>query len=61
MDATVVLANALGRMVGDGRTRAADLAELIGPLHTIQRAIMAQPFARAHPDQYRLLGGVISE
>lgn len=59
MDATVQLANALGRVVGNGATRADDLAELVAPIHVIQHAIMAQPFARAHPDQYRLLGEVI--
>ena len=56
MDATVLLANALGRVVGDGRTRGGDLGELFSHLHAIQHAIMAQPFARAHADRYRVLG-----
>lgn len=59
MDATVTLANALGRVVGDGPTRQGDLSELFGHVHAIQHAVMSQPFARAHPEEYRLLGEVV--
>jgi hypothetical protein len=45
--------------VGDGPTRAADLAELTAAIHVIQRAVMAQAAARAYPGQYRPLGEAI--
>jgi hypothetical protein len=51
------LANILGRVVGQGPSRHADLTELIGHVHGIQRAVLAQAAARAHPGTYRLLGG----
>jgi hypothetical protein len=34
-----------------------DLNELVVPIHTIQRAVMANAAARAYPDLYRRLGG----
>jgi hypothetical protein len=48
-------------VVGDGPSRAGDLAELCAHIHAIQRTVMAQAAARAHPDRYRLLGSVIEQ
>lgn len=49
--------NKLCRVVGYGPAREGDLAELIVHVHAIQHAVMANAAARAHPEQYRLLGG----
>lgn len=49
----------LNLVVGDGRTRNADLDELIVPIHFIQRYVMANAAARAYPGECRLLGGSI--
>lgn len=46
----------LCRIVGDGRTRDADLGEAIVHIHALQHAVMSQAAARAYPDRYRLLG-----
>lgn len=48
-------------VVADGPTKEADLREIMAHIHGIQRAIMAQAAARAYPDQYRLLGGLIHD
>lgn len=48
--------NNLCLIVGSGLCRENDLAELVIPIHTLQRYIMGQAAARAYPDQYRLLG-----
>lgn len=48
-------------LVPPGPTREADLAELIVPIHTLQRAVMAQSAGRAYPDFYRLLGSTLEE
>lgn len=54
--------NAICGIVGtDPKTRTQDLRELIVPIHTIQRAIMANAAARAYPDVFRKLGGVIQD
>lgn len=50
--------NKLCKVVGDGPTRKADLGELVIHIHAIQQAVMSQAAARAHPDQFRLLGDV---
>lgn len=50
----------LCRIVGDDRTREADLGELVIHIHAIQHAVMAQAAARAYPDLYRLLGATLS-
>jgi len=47
------------RICGIGVTREADLAELRGKVHDIQRLIMAQAAARAYPDELRLMGEVV--
>jgi len=52
--------NQLCRVVGDGRTRDADMAELCAHIHAIQHAVMSQAAARAYPETYRLLGGSLA-
>jgi hypothetical protein len=49
----------LGRIVADGPTREADLAEHAAAIHVVQQAVMAQAAARAYPALYRPLGGVL--
>lgn len=51
---------ALTRVVGSGRTRDADLHELVVHVHAIQQAVMSQAAGRAFPGEYRLLGEVVS-
>jgi hypothetical protein len=53
------LAGMLAAIVGDGKTRAADLNELIAHVHAIQQAVMSQAAGRAYPDHFRLLGEVL--
>lgn len=60
LDLTAQLANTLARVVGDGPTRQADLAELVHQVHVIQHAVLAQAAARAYPTEYRLLGEILS-
>ena len=48
--------NQLTAIVGDGPTRARDLAELAAHIHAIQATVMAQAAARAYPEALRLLG-----
>ena len=47
-------------VVADGPTRDDDLAEIRAAIHLIQRAVLAQAAARAHPSEFRLLGTVIA-
>lgn len=56
MELTAELANRLSRIVGQGPSRAGDIAELVAHLHAIQQAILAQAAGRHYPDRYRLLG-----
>jgi hypothetical protein len=56
LELTGQLAGVLARLVGDGDTRTADLAELVAKVHDLQHAVLAQAAARACPGQYRLLG-----
>ncbi|MBM0201804.1 hypothetical protein JNW90_00875 [Micromonospora sp. STR1s_5] len=60
MDLTAQLWAALCEITGDDNSRAGDLTELAAPIHAIQHAILAQAAARAYPDRYRLLGGVLT-
>ena len=60
MALTAELTGALRLIVGAGRTRESDLAEVLGHVHVIQAYIMSQGTARAFPDRYRELGGVIA-
>ena len=46
------------RVVADGPTKDDDLAEIRAAIHLIQRAVLAQAAARAHPREFRLLGTV---
>ncbi len=50
------LAVLLARVVGNGPSRAADIAELFASVHDIQARLMAQAAARAYPGRYRLMG-----
>lgn len=47
------------RIVAEGPTRAADIAELYGHVHVLQRTIGSQAAARAFPARYRLLGSTL--
>lgn len=54
------LAGMLARIIGtdnpESSTAAADMREMVGPIHAIQNALLAQAGARAYPDRYRLMG-----
>lgn len=60
MELTAELWNLLNRQViASGPSHDGDCAELCGHVHAIQRMVLAQAAARAYPDRYRLLGGVV--
>lgn len=60
MDLTAELTNLLcGEIIGGGPTRAGDVNEAVGHIHSLQHLVMAQAAARAHPDRFRLLGGSV--
>jgi hypothetical protein len=59
MDMTGALAGLIRRIIGDGPTAAADWGEAAIRIHSVQQFILAQAAARAYPDRYRLLGGLI--
>lgn len=59
IDLAARLAESLARVVGGGGTRNADLNELLVHVHVIQNAVLAQAAARAYPDRFRPLGGVV--
>jgi hypothetical protein len=61
MDLLVEVANRFSRIVGEGRSRHADLTEAVFHIHGLQRMVMAQATARAFPDTYRLLGETLKE
>ena len=46
-------------VIGNGPSREGDLSEMCAMIHGLQRAVLKQAAARAYPDRYRLLGGVI--
>lgn len=48
--------NRLGRIIGHGGTREADLLEMSMHVHALQNAVLAQAAARLYPGQYRLMG-----
>jgi hypothetical protein len=48
------------RVIAHGPTRHDDLAEIRAAIHVIQRAVLAQAAARAHPREFRKLGTVIT-
>jgi hypothetical protein len=47
------------KIVGDGPNRIGDLNEFTRTIHVLQNTILAQAAARAYPDRYRLVGGVV--
>jgi hypothetical protein len=49
------------KVIGNGRARLADAAEIAIHIHDIQNAILAQAAARAFPETYRLLGETIGD
>lgn len=51
--------NKLCKVVGSAAAREGDLAELVRHVHGIQQAVMANAAARAYPDQFRVLGGMV--
>lgn len=53
--------NAIAKLVPSGPTRDADLKELVVHVHSIQRAVMANAAARAYPDEFRILGGIVGD
>lgn len=59
MDLTAELWGQLCAVAGDASSRRQDLAELATHIHAIQHAVLAQAAARAYPDRYRLMGGVL--
>lgn len=56
---TADLWQALVGIVGDGPSRDADLDELVHHVHVLQRYVLGQAGARAHPELYRLLGETV--
>lgn len=53
------LAERMRRIIGDGPTASHDWSEIAQCIHALQHAIMAQAAARAYPNEFRLLGGVV--
>lgn len=47
------------KIIGDGPTRSADIAELAIHIHAVQNMVLANCAARAYPGQFRSLGGVV--
>lgn len=56
LELTGRLANLCGRIIGDGPQRDNDWGEMAMRINAVQHMIMSQAAARAHPDQFRLLG-----
>lgn len=48
-------------VVGDGPTAAIDLAEIRTKIHDLQHRLAGNALARAHPEQFKLLGHQGSE
>lgn len=59
LEVSGALASLLAKVVDHGETRPEDLNELLGHIHCIQHAIMAQAAARAYPQDYRRLGATL--
>jgi len=53
--------NLMCAVIGDGPTRQADLRESVADIHRMQDRVLAQAAARAYPDRYRLLGGLVGD
>lgn len=54
------LVGRLHAIIGDGPTGDADRYEMVQAVHVVQKMILGQAAARAYPDLYRLLGGVVT-
>jgi hypothetical protein len=54
------IANAFSKIVGQGPTRESDISEVFFHIHALQRMLMSQSAARAHPDELRLMGQLVS-
>ena len=57
-----VLADAYNRfqqIVGGAPSAQGDLEEITAHIHGLQRMVLSQAAARAYPDKYRKLGGVV--
>lgn len=61
MDLTVQLFGGLQKIIVDGPSSDADIAEMVHHVHAIQRAVLAQSAARVYPDKFRLLGSTIGD
>ena len=59
LDLTAQLANVVRKGIGNGPTAEHDWAEMAAQIHQIQHVVMAQAAARAYPERFRLLGGVV--
>lgn len=51
------LARTMRRIIAPGPAAAGDTAEMVAAIHVLQRMVMSQVAARAHPDLLRQLGG----
>lgn len=54
------VADQFARVIGDGPSRDGDVTEAVFHVHALQNMILAQAAARAYPDEFRLLGGVVA-
>lgn len=60
MELTAKLADlVMGEVIDKGPTSEMDVREFASHIHVIQRTIMSQAAARAHPELYRLLGSTV--
>ena len=48
-------------VVADGRTREADLDEVVSHIHALQNIVLAQSAAREYPDEFRLAGATLED
>lgn len=60
LDLTARLMGKFNKIVGKGRTRSADLGEVVVHIHALQNMILSQAAGRAYPERFRLLGEVVS-
>lgn len=60
LDLTAELANLIVTIIARGNIREDDVNEAVFHIHALQRMIGSQAAARAYPERYRLLGGVVS-
>ncbi len=55
------LTSKFGVIVANGPTRQADMTEIVGLIHQLQRMVSSQALGRIFPNEYRLLGSVCGE